>query len=155
MLVRLYETLFITQPEAEAEAVEKVRARLQKAMEALGGVELKLADWGKRKLAYEIAKHKKGNYWYYGYLATPDFVKELERQLRLSPDVIRYQTVKLSELSKLETFDLEEQRKRVESLTPEREEDEEEQYLRRGDEYGRGRGRRDEFGDDGMEDDLV
>lgn len=152
MLVRLYETLFITQPEAEAETVEKIRARLQKSMEGLGGVELKLVDWGKRKLAYEIAKHKKGNYWYYGYVATPDFVKELERQLRLSPDVIRYQTIRLSELVKLETVNLEDERKRVDSLTPEREEDEEEQYLRRGDEFGRRR--RDDFGDDGMEDDI-
>ena len=151
MLVRLYETLFITQPEAETETVEKIRARLQKSMETTGGVELK--DWGKRKLAYEIAKHKKGNYWYYGYVATPDFVKELERQLRLSPDVIRYQTIRLSELVKLETVNLEDERKRVDSLTPEREEDEEEQYLRRGDEFGRRR--RDDFGDDGLEEELA
>ena len=153
MLVRLYETLFITQPEAETETVEKIRARLQKSMETTGGVELKLVDWGKRKLAYEIAKHKKGNYWYYGYVATPDFVKELERQLRLSPDVIRYQTIRLSELVKLETVNLEDERKRVDSLTPEREEDEEEQYLRRGDEFGRRR--RDDFGDDGLEEELA
>ncbi len=154
MLVRMYETLFITQPEAEAETVEKIRVRLAKSLETVGGAELKLVDWGKRKLAYEVAKHKKGNYWYYGYLAAPAFVKELERQLRLSPDVIRYQTVRLSELAKLESFNIEEETKRVESLTPEREEDEEEQYLRRADEYRSSRGRRDDM-DDGMEDDLV
>ena len=154
MLVRMYETLFITQPEAEAEVVEKIRARLAKSMETLGGVELKLVDWGKRKLAYEVGKHKKGNYWYYGYLAAPAFVKELDRQLRLAPDVIRHQTIRLSELAKLESFSVEEETKRVESLTPEREEDEEEQYLRRADEYRSSRGRRDDM-DDGMEDDLV
>lgn len=134
MLVRLYETLFITRVDAEAEAVEKLHQRLLKALETIGGVEIKLADWGKRKLAYEIAKNKKGNYWYFGYIANPQFVKELERQLRISNDVIRYQTVCLSNLSQLTDFDLENEKKRVEGLTPEREEDEEDQYLRRAEE---------------------
>lgn len=134
MLVRLYETLFITRVDAEAEAVEKLHQRLQKALETIGGVEIKLADWGKRKLAYEIAKNKKGNYWYYGYIANPQFVKELERQLRISNDVIRYQTVCLSNLAQFTDFDLENEKKRVEGLTPEREEDEEDQYLRRAEE---------------------
>ncbi len=134
MLVRLYETLFITRVDAEAEAVEKLHQRLLKALETIGGVEIKLADWGKRKLAYEIAKNKKGNYWYFGYIANPQFVKELERQLRISNDVIRYQTVCLSNLAQLSDFDLENEKKRVEGLTPEREEDEEDQYLRRAEE---------------------
>jgi small subunit ribosomal protein S6 len=134
MLVRLYETLFITRVDSEAEAVEKLHQRLQKALETIGGAEIKLADWGKRKLAYEIAKNKKGNYWYFGYIANPQFVKELERQLRISNDVIRYQTVCLSNLSQLSDFDLENEKKRVEGLTPEREEDEEDQYLRRAEE---------------------
>ena len=88
------------------------------------------------------------------FAPAPAFVKELERQLRLAPDVIRYQTVRLSELAKLESFSIEEETKRVESLTPEREADEEEQYLRRADDYRSSRGRRDDM-DDGMEDDLV
>jgi small subunit ribosomal protein S6 len=120
--------------DSEAEAVEKLHQRLQKALETIGGAEIKLADWGKRKLAYEIAKNKKGNYWYFGYIANPQFVKELERQLRISNDVIRYQTVCLSNLSQLSDFDLENEKKRVEGLTPEREEDEEDQYLRRAEE---------------------
>ena len=55
----------------------------------------------------------------------------MERQLEIAGDVIRYQTVRLSELQPLDSFNLDDERKRVESLTPEREEDEEEQYLRR------------------------
>lgn len=138
MLVRMYETIFITRAETDAETVDKLHGRLSKAMETLGGVELKLADWGKRKLAYEIAKQKKGNYWYFGYIAAPVYVKELERQLGLSTDVIRFQTIKLSDLAQLTDFDVDNEKKRVDGLTPEREEDEEEQYLRRQhDEYGR------------------
>ncbi len=134
MLVRMYETLFITRVDAEAEVAEKIHQRLLRALEAMGGNEIKLVDWGKRKLAYEIARQKKGNYWYFGYIADPQFVKECERQLRISNDVIRYQTVCLSKLKQLSEFDLEAERRRAEGLTPEREEDEEDQYLRRSDE---------------------
>lgn len=149
MLVRMYETLFITKVDAETEAVEKIHGRLLKAMETAGGVELKMADWGKRKLAYEIAKQKKGNYWYFGYIATPDFVKECERQLRLAGDVLRYQTVRLSELKPFTDFDVEAEKRRVDALTPEREEDEEDQYLRRP--LPEGKGRRDDDDDDNEE----
>ena len=152
MLVRMYETLFITRVDLEADTAEKIHQRLLKALETLGGVEIKLADWGKRKLAYEIAKQKKGNYWYFGYVADPQFVKECERQLRISSDIIRYQTVCLSNLKQLTDFDIEAERKRVEGLTPEREEDEEEQYLRRSDER---RGRRMDDDDDDVVDDEV
>jgi hypothetical protein len=79
-------------------------------------------------------------------------VKELERQLEISIDVIRYQTIKLTELQQLSDFDLENERKRVEALTPEREEDEEEQYLRRQDEYRASRGNRHDDDDDGEDD---
>lgn len=149
MLVRMYETIFITRPDLEADVIEKLHQRLLKALESIGGVELKLADWGKRKLAYEIDRQKKGNYWYFGYISKPAYVAECERQLKLSVDVLRFQTVVLSKLEQLPTFDLEIERKRVESLTPEREEDEEEQYLRRS-----MSGRRDDD-DDGPMDDEV
>lgn len=152
MLVRMYETLFITRVDAEAEAVEKLHQRIAKALEAVGGVELKLADWGKRKLAYEIAKQKKGNYWYYGYVAVPSLVKEIERQLGLSGDVIRYQTVCLSNLKQIQDFDIDAEKKRVDGLTPEREEDEEDQYLRRPNDDRRGR--RDDDDDDEMMEDA-
>lgn len=151
MLVRMYETLFITKVDVDAEAVEKIRQRLLKALETIGGVELKLVDWGKRKLAYEIAKQKKGNYWYFGFVANPKFIAEMERQLRISSDVIRYQTVALTDLKLLKDFDLEAEKKRVEGLTPDREEDEEEQYLRRSDDRRR---RSDDDDDDGDEEAL-
>ena len=86
------------------------------------------------------------------------FVAECERQLRLSTEVLRYQTVRLSELDQFEAFDIEAERKRVEGLTPEREEDEEEQYLRRQSEDGY-RGGRDRGGrhddDDDNEEEAV
>jgi small subunit ribosomal protein S6 len=131
VLCRLYETVFITRVEAEQESLDKLHGRLLKAMDQAGGVELKLVNWGKRKLAFEIAGERKGNYYYFGYIAAPAVVTELQRLLRLSSDVLRFQTVRLSELQPMASFDVENERKRVEAITPEREEDEEEQYLRR------------------------
>ena len=144
ILCRLYETIFIARPEADDEAIEKVHGRVLKALEQNGGIELKLINWGKRRLAYDIAGNRKGNYFYMGYIASPTVVEELQRQLKLSTDVIRYHTARLGELKPLIAFDIEVERKRVESWTPEREEDEEEQYLRR-----RDRGERGDRGDRG------
>jgi small subunit ribosomal protein S6 len=131
VLVRLYETVFIAPPEVDDEAVEKLHQRLLGALEQHGGIELKLVNWGKRKLAYPIAGHRKGTYFYFGYMAAPSAVAELERLLRLSPDVVRYLTVKLSELKPLGHFDIEAERQRVEDWTPDREEDDEDAFLRR------------------------
>src|SRR5207253_6928563 len=54
-------------------------------------------NWGKRRLAYEVAKERKGIYLYWQYLATPGVVEETERNLRMLDSVIRYLSVKVDE----------------------------------------------------------
>ena len=66
-------------------------------IEGMGGKILKLDNWGKRKLAYEVAKQRKGIYLYWRYLAQPGVVEEIERNLRMLDTVIRYYTVKVDE----------------------------------------------------------
>ena len=61
----------------------------------MGGKVLTVDNWGKRKLAYEIAKQLKGIYLYWQYLGTAGLVEELERNLRMLDSVIRYHTIKL------------------------------------------------------------
>jgi small subunit ribosomal protein S6 len=56
---------------------------------------LKVDNWGKRRLAYEVAKERKGIYLYWQYLANPGVVEEAERNLRMLDSVIRYLTVKV------------------------------------------------------------
>jgi small subunit ribosomal protein S6 len=130
-LVRKYETLFIVRPETDDTILGRLQERLATALESKGGREIKFINWGKRKLSYEIDKHNKGVYLYYTFLGGLTTVAELERNLRNHDAVIRYQTVRLSELADIESYDLEAERRRAEALTPEREEDEEEIYLRR------------------------
>jgi small subunit ribosomal protein S6 len=61
-------------------------------IEQMGGKLLKLDNWGKRKLAYEVKKQLKGIYLYWQYLGSSGMVHELERNLRMLDSVIRYYT---------------------------------------------------------------
>jgi small subunit ribosomal protein S6 len=137
-LFRSYETIFLVQQDAESEVVEKLHKKMLKAIDQEGGIELKLVDWGKRKLAYPIKKQRKANYFYFGYIAAPSCVTEVQRHLRLSSEVLRFQTVCLSKTDVLGNFDLDAERKRVEALTPDRDEG--------GDDQGRRRTGRREYG---------
>ena len=130
MLVRTYETIVITRPDFEQEVVDKLHARLLGVIEQDGGVELELVDWGKRRLAYPIENQRKGNYFYYGYVAAPASIAEIHRLLRLSADVLRFQTVVIGKLLPLEGFDLDEERQRVQSLTPDPQDEQEEERRR-------------------------
>jgi len=94
---REYETIFILRPDTANDGVGQVNTRLRGVLETMGGKVLKLDNWGKRKLAYEVRKQLKGIYLYWRYLATSGVVEELERNLRMLDSVIRYYTVKVDE----------------------------------------------------------
>ena len=94
---REYETIFILRPDTANDGVAQVNTRLRGILDQMGGKVLKLDNWGKRKLAYEVRKQLKGIYLYWRYLATSGVVEELERNLRMLDNVIRYYTVKVDE----------------------------------------------------------
>ncbi len=91
-----YETVFILRPDIDAETSEKVLSRAVAAIEATHGRLTKVESWGKRKLAYPIAKQRKGVYVYVRFLGHRGTVNELERNLRMLDAVIRYMTVQLA-----------------------------------------------------------
>jgi small subunit ribosomal protein S6 len=94
---REYETIFILRPDTNQEGITQVNTRVRSVIEQMGGKILKLDNWGKRKLAYEIKKQLKGIYLYWQFLGTTGMVEEIERNLRMSDSVIRYYTVKVDE----------------------------------------------------------
>src|SRR5215475_1020988 len=94
---REYETIFILRADTANDGVAQVNQRLRGILESMGGKPLKLDNWGKRKLAYEVDKQLKGIYLYWRYLATAGTVEEIERNLRMLDSVIRYYTVKVDE----------------------------------------------------------
>ena len=94
---REYETIYILRPNTPNEGVAEVNTRIKGVIESMGGKVLKVDNWGKRRLAYEVAKERKGIYLYWQYLAQPGVVEETERNLRMLDSVIRYLTVKVDE----------------------------------------------------------
>jgi len=94
---REYETIYILRPNTPNEGVAEVNARIKGIIEGMGGKIIKVDNWGKRRLAYEVAKERKGIYLYWQYLATPGVVEETERNLRMLDNVIRYLSVKVDE----------------------------------------------------------
>ncbi|MEZ4302252.1 MAG: 30S ribosomal protein S6 [Polyangiaceae bacterium] len=88
-----YETIYILKPDIDAEGAERVGSRLAEVVSREAGKLTKVETWGRRKLAYTIAKHRRGVYVYLKYLGSGRVVSELERNLRLFDGVLKYQTV--------------------------------------------------------------
>jgi small subunit ribosomal protein S6 len=90
---REFETTMILRPDINKDGIADVVTRLQALYERNGGRMQKIDNWGLRTLAYPIQAHKKGIYLYVRYLGGSDIVKELERNLRIWDEVVRYLTV--------------------------------------------------------------
>ena len=105
---RLYDLIFIARPATAEEDVQKVLTVIEHTCTEKGGKVEKAETWGTRKLAYRVAKHREGMYYYQQIRTShPDLISELERRLRVQDAVIKYQTVRLDE-------DLKRQKKLVE-----------------------------------------
>ncbi|MCZ6807249.1 MAG: 30S ribosomal protein S6 [Deltaproteobacteria bacterium] len=94
---REYETIYILRPDVDNETAEKVVDRARDVVKRLSGTLTKLDNWGKRRLAYPIQKNTRGIFVYLKYVGFGDLVAELERNLRLLDEVVRFQTVLLRE----------------------------------------------------------
>jgi small subunit ribosomal protein S6 len=88
-----YETIYILRPDIDADTADKVQARVSDVVQREQGRMLKVESWGRRKLAYPVARHRKGVYVYVRYIGKGGLVGELERNLKLQDSVLKYQTV--------------------------------------------------------------
>jgi small subunit ribosomal protein S6 len=95
---REYETIYILRPDVATEDGEKIANRIAETVERLAGKITKVDNWGKRKLAYVIEKHTRGIFVYVRYVGYNDLVAELERNLRLFDNVVRFQTIVLRDM---------------------------------------------------------
>lgn len=92
---RMYETIYIVQPELADDELKGLTAKVQEIVTGMKGDLRKLDDWGLRKLSYPIEKFIRGRYFYLRFDGDAALIAELERKLRLDDKVIRYQSVKL------------------------------------------------------------
>ena len=92
---RMYETIFIVQPDLGDEELKGLSAKIQEIISSMKGDFKRLEDWGVRKLAYPINKFIRGRYYYLRFDGDAPLIAELERRLRLDDKVVRYQSVKI------------------------------------------------------------
>ena len=92
--MRKYETIFILNPSFEEEAVKATIEKFKGVIENGGGTVENVDFWGKRKLAYEIAKVNEGYYTVINVSANTELPRELDRIFRITDGVIRHIIVK-------------------------------------------------------------
>ena len=93
----LYEHVFLARQDISPQQVEALVQSFRTLIEEQGGKIGKTEYWGLRSLAYRIKKNRKAHYELLNIDAPPAAVSELERQMRLSTDIIRFLTVRVDE----------------------------------------------------------
>lgn len=95
--LREYETIYILRSDVDADTADKVAQRVAEVVDREKGKLVKFESWGRRRLAYEVAKQRKGVYIYVKYFGKGGLVQELERNLRLADAVIKHLTVQTAD----------------------------------------------------------
>jgi small subunit ribosomal protein S6 len=94
MIQHKYDVIYILDPNATTEEGTAVSSKIEQIVADAKGTILKKDDWGKRRLAYSVKKHREGHYIFYHVAISPDAVAEITRNLRLLEKVIKFSIVK-------------------------------------------------------------
>src|ERR1044071_7297655 len=94
----LYECVLIARNDVTQQQVEGIADGIASQLETEGGEVKKREYWGLRGLAYRIKKNRRGHYMLLGLDAKPTFVTEMERQLGLNEDILRFMTLRVDEI---------------------------------------------------------
>lgn len=93
-----YENVFIARQDISTAQVEAMAAQFTDIIKAQGGEVSKTEQWGLRNLSYRIKKNKKGHYVLLNITASGAAIAELERNMRIHEDILRYLTVRVEKL---------------------------------------------------------
>ena len=94
---REYETIYIMRPQVDPDEADRIANKITEVVKAQEGKLTKIDNWGKRKLAYPINKNGRGVFVYFKYIGKGNIVAEIERNLRMLDQVIRFQTVMIND----------------------------------------------------------
>jgi len=93
-----YEHVVIARQDISPQQAEALNEQLKALLEENGGHIAKIEYWGLRNLTYRIKKNRKGHYSLLAIDAPAAAVKEMERQLLINEDVLRFMTIRVEEL---------------------------------------------------------
>lgn len=128
---RGYETIYIMRPDVAKEAAEKIATRVGEVVEREGGRLTQVETWGRRALAYPVGKLRRGVYVYVKYVGGGALVNEIERNLRMLDDVIKYQTVLVEPEVDAASVTIDPERVKFEAIEPPNPDEEQEYSLER------------------------
>src|SRR5215203_3955113 len=94
---RRYELVYVVSPDATDEHVAELHTQIEGVVQRMGGQIEKTENWGRRKLAYEIGRHKEGTYVLDVIAGSGELMKEIDRRLKVTDLVIRHLVVRVDE----------------------------------------------------------
>ena len=94
---RQYELVYIVTPDASEQDVTELHTQIEQIIERFKGTLDKTENWGRRRLAYEIGKHREGTYVVETITGSGELMKEIDRRLRVNDAVIRHLVVRVDE----------------------------------------------------------
>mgnify|MGYP000674050973 FL=1 len=100
-----YETLFVVKPTLTEEEIAAQIAKVKDVLAKEGAELVGTNDMGMRKLAYQVEKHNRGYYTVLFYKAAGSTIEELERNLKINEDIIKFLTVKYTKQKEIAQFD--------------------------------------------------
>ena len=93
----LYEHVFLARQDVSAQQVEALVEQYKGVLEANGGKVGRVEHWGLKSLTYRIKKNRKAHYALMDIDAPAAAVQEMERQMRINEDVLRFMTIRVDE----------------------------------------------------------
>ncbi|MPY74538.1 MAG: 30S ribosomal protein S6 [Alphaproteobacteria bacterium] len=94
----LYESVFIVRQDVTAAQVDALADSFAKIVDDTGGTVQRREYWGLRSLSFRIKKNRKGHYVLFNLDAPPASIQEMERNMHINEDVLRYMTVRVEKL---------------------------------------------------------
>ena len=94
---RKYELVYVVSPDASEAQVTELQTQVEGIVQRMGGTLEKTENWGRRKLAYEIGRHKEATYILDVINGSGELMKEIDRRLKVFDLVIRHLVVRVDE----------------------------------------------------------
>jgi len=102
--MRRYESVIILDPEVPDEDIQGFTEKFTGIIKTSGGEIIKIEDWGAKKLAYPVKKRDRGRYLLLDFVGLPALIAELERQFKITEEVMKFLSVKVEDEVDLGAF---------------------------------------------------